>query len=79
MQYKDSGVGARSAQGAKPPSIYIQGVRKVWEGLYISSDKVLFKKVKIISKVIFNEEFNGDLQFDVELNLQDHFKVNFVL
>ena len=39
----------------------IQGVRKVWEQLYISSGKVLFKKVKVISEVILNEEFNSDL------------------
>ena len=35
-------------------------------------------KAKVISDVIFNEEFNGDLHFDLELDLQGHFKVNFV-
>ena len=58
--------------------ITIQGVRKVWERLYISSGKVLFKKVKVISEVIINEEFNGDLQFDLELDLQGHFKINLI-
>ena len=33
-------------------------------------------KVKVISEVIFNEEFNGDLQFVLELDFQDYFKVN---
>ena len=39
---------------------------------------MLFKKVKVISEVILNEEFNGNLQIDLELDLQGHFKVNFV-
>ena len=40
---------------------FIQGVKKVPGRLYIFSGKVLLKKVKVISEVIFNEESNGDL------------------
>ena len=39
---------------------------------------VYFLRKGIIQKgqVILNEEFNSDLQFDLELDLQGHFKVN---
>jgi len=33
--------------------------------------------MKVRSSVIFNEEFNGDLGFDLRSLLQGHFKVNF--
>ena len=33
----------------------------------------------IIPEVNFNEEFNGDLHFDFEVDLHDFSKVNFVL
>jgi len=39
----------------------IQGVNKVPGQLNISSDKIFLKKVKVISKITCNEEFNGDL------------------
>ena len=34
--------------------------------------------MKVIPKVNFNEEFNGDLYFDLEVDLHGFFKVNFV-
>ena len=37
-----------------------------------------FKKVKVIPEVNFNEEFNGDFHFDLEVYLHGFFKVNFV-
>ena len=42
------------------------------------SGKIFFLKVKVIPKVNFNEEFNGDLHFDLEVDLHGFFKVNFV-
>jgi len=33
--------------------------------------------MKVRSSVTFNEEFNGDLGFDLGSLLQGHFKVNF--
>ena len=44
----------------------------------ISLGKVLFKKVKVIPKVNFNDEFNGGLHFDIEVDLRGFFKVKFV-
>ena len=35
----------------------------------ISSGKIFFKKVKVIPEVNFNEEFNGDLHFNLEVDL----------
>ena len=43
----------------------------------ISSGKIFFKKVKVIPEVNFNEEFNGDLYFDFEVDIHGFFKVNF--
>ena len=34
--------------------------------------------MKVIREINFNEEFNGDLHFDLEVDLHDFFKVNFV-
>ena len=34
--------------------------------------------MKVIPEINFNEEFNGDLNFDLEVDLHDFFKVNFV-
>ena len=56
----------------------IQGVQKVPGRLDISSGKIFFKKVKVSPKVNFNEEFNGDLHFDLEVDLHGFFIVNFV-
>ena len=56
----------------------IQGVKKVLGRLYIFSEKVLIKKVKVISEVIFNEKSNSDLEFDIEHDFQGHFKVKFI-
>ena len=33
--------------------------------LDISSSKIFFKKVKVIAEINFNEEFNGNLHFDL--------------
>ena len=44
----------------------------------ISSGKIFFKKVKVIPVVNFNEEFNGDLHFDLAVDLHVFLKVNFV-
>ena len=44
----------------------------------ISSGKIFFKKVKVIPGINFNEEFNGDLHFDLEVDLHGFFKGNFV-
>ena len=46
--------------------------------LDISSGKIFFQKLKVIPEGNFNEEFNGDLHFDLEVDLQGFFKVNFV-
>ena len=43
-----------------------------------SSGKIFFKKVKVIPEVNFNEEFNGDLHFDLEVDLHSFLKVKFV-
>ena len=56
----------------------MQVVYKVPGRLDISLGKIFFKKVKDIPKVNFNEEFNGDLHFDLEVELHGFFKVNFV-
>ena len=45
----------------------------------ISSGKIFFKKVKVIPEVNFNEEFNSDLHFDLEVDLHGFLKVNFVI
>ena len=45
--------------------------------LDISSDKIFFIKVKVIPEVNFNEEFNGDLHFDLEVDFHGFFRVNF--
>ena len=45
--------------------------------LDISSGKIFFEKVKVIPEVKFNEEFNGDLHFDLEVDLHGFLKVNF--
>ena len=34
--------------------------------------------MKVIPEVNFNEEFNGDLHFELEVNLHGFLKVNFV-
>ena len=57
---------------------YIQGVEKVPGRLDISSGTIFFKKVKVIPEVNFNEEFNGDLHFDLEADLHGFLKVKFV-
>ena len=46
--------------------------------LDISSGKIFFKKVKVFPGVNFNEEFNSDLYFDLEVDLHGFLKVNFV-
>ena len=38
------------------------------------SSKIFFKKL-VISEVNFNEEFNGDLHFDLEVDLHGFSKV----
>jgi len=48
----------------------IQGVQKVPIQLNNSQDKVISKNVKVIFVVTFNEEFNGDLGFDLDDDLQ---------
>ena len=58
--------------------INMQGVSKVPGQLDISSGKIFFKKVKVIHEVNFNEEFNGDIHFDLEVDLHGFFKINFV-
>ena len=40
--------------------------------------KIFLKKVMIIPEINFNEAFNGDLHFNLEVDLQRSFKVNFV-
>ena len=45
----------------------------------ISSGKIFFKKVKVIPEVNFNEGFNGDLHYDLGVDLHGFLKVNFVL
>ena len=37
-----------------------------------------FEKVKVIPEVNFNEELNGNLHFDLEVDLHGFLKVNFV-
>ena len=56
----------------------IQGVQKIPGRLDISSGKIFFKKVKVIPELNFNEEYNGDLHFDLEVDLHGFLKVNFV-
>jgi len=58
--------------------VYIQVVQKVPIQLNNSQDKVFSKNVKVILVVTFNEEFNGDLDFDLDDDLQGYFKVNFI-
>ena len=58
--------------------IYIQGVHKVPERLDIFSGKIFFKKVKVIPEVNFNEEFNGDLHFHLEVDLHGFLKVKLI-
>jgi len=58
--------------------MYIQGVQKVPIQLNNSQDKIFSKNVKIILAVTFNEEFNGDLGFDLDDDLQGYSKVNFI-
>ena len=48
------------------------------QGISGISGKIFFKKVKVIPEVNFNEEFNGDLHFDIEVDLHGFFNVNFV-
>ncbi|CAB0034724.1 unnamed protein product [Trichogramma brassicae] len=52
------------------PYPYIQGVAKVWRHLKISHNKRRKKIKNHISDVFFDEESNGDLEFDLEHNLQ---------
>ena len=53
---------------------------KLDPGVYfeIPSVKRIFTEVKVFPGVIFDEEFNGDLEFDLEHDLQGHFKVKLI-
>ena len=53
--------------------------KKSRDGWIFPQVKYFSKKVKIIPEVNFNDEFNGDLHFDLEIDLHGLFKVNFVL